>query len=60
MSYKVGVKVNIKNEPQILWTLDGYSNDIRVFEDKDTAQAFGELVWPDNYVIEEVKELKYE
>ena len=58
MSYKVGVKVNIKNEPHTLWTLDGYSDNVRLFEDEEAAQAFGELVWPNNYVIEEIKDVK--
>ena len=52
MSYKVGVKVNIDNKPQVLWTLDGYSDNVRVFENEEAAEAFGELVWPNNYVIE--------
>ena len=52
MNYKVGVKINIDNKPQVLWTLDGYSDNIKIFENKEAAEAFGELVWPNNYVIE--------
>jgi len=53
MTYKVGVKINIDSKPHVLWTLDGYSENVRVFENKEAAEAFGELVWPNNYVIEE-------
>jgi len=55
MTYKVGVKINIDSKPHVLWTLDGYPENVRVFENKEAAEAFGELVWPNNYVIEDFK-----
>lgn len=57
MAWKVGVTVNIDGYGlTTLWTLNYPGNDIRVFDTKEEADAYGELVWPNSWTTEEVLE----
>ena len=52
MTYKVGVNIVDKSKVYTLWTLDGYTNNIRTFDTAGEAKTFGELVWPNQYVVD--------
>ena len=52
MTYKVGVNIVDKSKVYTLWTLDGYTNNVRSFDTVEEAKDFGELVWPDQYVVD--------
>ena len=55
MTWKVGVTVNLDGHgTQTLWTLNYSGNDIRYFDTKEEADAYGELVWPNAWTTEEV------
>jgi hypothetical protein len=52
MSYKVGAVI----KGNTFWTVDSFTNKVRKFKTKQEAEEFASDVWPDNWVVEEIKE----